>query len=127
MDTRLDTEFTAVKIFATGTTKGQALNTGVNKSEGATSACSAKMPTFTAADALAAMADCQYDWSTTICARAEKKKMISNLRHGHGAHISAYSLLPRQCVVKHVVEARSTVGATGGATHWRPPLLKPVR
>ena len=39
---------------------------------------------LTAADALAAMADCQYDWSTTICARAEKKKMISNLRQAQG-------------------------------------------
>ena len=35
---------------------------------------------MTAAVGLAAMADCQYDWSTTICATAEKKKIISNCR-----------------------------------------------
>ena len=43
-------------------------------------ACTEEALTFTAADALAAMADCQYDWSTIICAMAEKKNIISNLQ-----------------------------------------------
>ena len=74
------------------------------------------------------MADCQYDWSTTICARAEKKNIISNLRQACGplqldvSHVSCSCL----CVGKLVMGLLGTT-ELNETTHCSPPLLKPVR